>query len=139
MIGIAGISVASIVLYSSTPPSQHRNYLILAEATFSLSILMDAIIFYITWKRGYFNPYRDELILFTILGLIVCAVGMTALAVKPPSNDKNQHAVYGLLWTVVILQACLPVIFMTFRWVSDYTESLPSMKLTNDRASPAAF
>jgi len=109
IMGIAGV-ITTAILHTTVPRPGKSVYLILIEATCSLTILVNAFFLYtlVAWPP---TVYYD-VVIYIGVGIIVCALGIIALSREGDLSRNHQRglsdAVQGLLWTTVGLQAiCL--------------------------------
>jgi len=117
IIGIAGI-ITTGILHSRTTPKNNL-YLILTEAALSLILLINIyfcayfIILIATDVKKQDSNIKYYSIVYIVLDIIACAVGIGALSIRPSDLSRNNDrrlndAVFGLLCTMVVIQGiCL--------------------------------
>lgn len=105
LIGIVGV-ITTAIYHSMVPRPGRSLYLILTEASSSITIVINALLLSILLLQLQNRPV-SYLIIYSVLGIISCALGITALSIRPSEEEDTRlsDAVHGLLWTTVVLQA----------------------------------
>lgn len=111
LIGIVGV-ITTAIYHSMVPRPGRSLYLILTEASSSITIVINALLLSIVLLQLQNRPVSylisySYLIIYSVLGIISCALGITALSIRPSEEEDTRlsDAVHGLLWTTVVLQA----------------------------------
>jgi len=104
VIGIAGL-ITTIVLHATLPsPPQRAGNLILTEAAFAFTILINAyILTMITRNEDY-----HHVIAYIVMGIIACVINIIALLRRANDESSRRYdqrwAVNGLLVAMIVLQ-----------------------------------
>lgn len=121
IIGIVG-TITTAIYHSMVPRPGKSLYLILTEASSSITIVINvsllSIVVLLMDKKKPLYVFQ----IYSVLGIISCALGITALSIRPSEEEKTRlsDAVHGLLWTTVVLQAlCVLIIILTILIILD--------------------